>query len=644
MHGPTDAESREKGLDCQFAGSESGTAAGCVIRHWSVSGFGSRCHHTDISRPFTSKFHLVIRVSLAVSDLTLSLLAPPHSSIAFRLCSVGCRQKTTMVLAGLDQWPLSGPATAALGLLAVYALLYALQFRKHDPREPPIVPSRLPFVGHLVGMALLGGRYTKQLGAAHRDKAIFTLPVPFSRIYLVTDPSLAAAVQRASRALSFTPLVPDITKRVLGLDAATVAQVRLDLDPEPGAPRGFLAEMHDMVYAFLGPGDDLNELSLRAARELAAQVNAFAAGLGPAGHTVDLLAWSRHLVTAGTAAFLYGADNPLARHPPLESAFWDFVHGLGPLLIGLAPSLTARRAYRAREALVAAFAAYLADGAHRRPDASEIVRRRVAIAERRGWALEPTARSELSFLFAGIINTAVSAFWVALRVFADPALLRAVRAEVLRAATLVPPTPSDDDDDDAAAMETLALSIEAVRTGCPTLAAVFRESLRLGSDNFSTRLAKADTLLAGQHFVRGGAVVQVAAGVIHADTRLWGADAATFDAERFARLDRKDGGGPGGGPGVHPAAFRAFGGGKTLCPGRHFATSEILGFVAVLVALFDLEPADDDDSGGGPAVLRVPEKNDRVLPVHILEPRAEDVPRVRVKLRGGRRRRVVAVP
>jgi len=546
----------------------------------------------------------------------------------------------------LHQWPLSGPATAALALAAVYAVLYALQLRKHDPDEPPIVPSRIPFVGHLIGMAVLGGRYTKRLGAAHPDKPIFTLPVPFSRIYIVTDPSLAAAVQRASRALSFTPLVPDITQRVLGLDAATVAQVRLNLDPEPGEPRGFLAEMHDMVYGFLGPGEPLNELSLSAASELCTQVNAFAEGLaaapepedgagpGPAGgEVVDLLEWTRHLVTVGTAAFLYGPRNPLAARPELEPAFWDFVHGLGPLLIGLAPSLTARRAYRAREALVAAFVTYLDGQEHlRRPGgASDIVRRRIEIAERHGWAVEPTARSELSFLFAGIINTAVSTFWVALRVFADPALLRAVRAEVLAAAAPV----VDDAAPGAKDSETLALSLEAVRARCPTLAAAFRESLRLGSDNFSTRLVKADTTLAGRHYLRRGAVVQVAAGVIHADARLWGADAEAFRAERFAPN-------PEGGKkeAVHPAAFRAFGGGKTLCPGRHFATSEILGLVAAVVLLFDLEPAD----GGPAAALRVPDKNDRVLPVHILEPRAEDVPRVRVRLRDGKLRKVVAVP
>ncbi|KAJ7735875.1 hypothetical protein DFH07DRAFT_987132 [Mycena maculata] len=82
-------------------------------------------------------------------------------------------------------------------------------------------------------MVLEGGRYVKIIGLRHCDKPIFTLPVPRSRIYVVTDPALAAAVQRASETLSFTPLVPDLTKRVIGLDLDTVALLRQNLDGEP---------------------------------------------------------------------------------------------------------------------------------------------------------------------------------------------------------------------------------------------------------------------------------------------------------------------------------------------------------------------------------------------------------------------------
>ncbi|KAK0707411.1 cytochrome P450 [Lasiosphaeris hirsuta] len=528
--------------------------------------------------------------------------------------------------------------TAALTAIAVvggvYLLLYRMQTARKHPDEPPIIASAVPYVGHLLGMAMQGGRYVKGIGLRNRDKPIFTLPVPGSRIYIVTDPSLAAAVQRASKTLSFTPLVPDIITRILGLDADTVAIVRRHLDPEPGAPRGVLADMHDMVYAYLGPGDALNDLSLAAARELARQVNAFTAA-SSLPETVDLLVWVRHFVTLGTAAFLYGEQNPLAARPELglEDAFWDFDHGLGRLLMGVLPSLTARAPYRGREALAAALADYLAD-VDLDTAVSPIIQKRVAIMRAHGMSPAAAARCEVSFLFAGIVNTATTTFWVVLQIFARSELLACVRAELAGAVV---------DSEDG---KRLQLDLDAVKTRCPTLLSVFRECLRVGSDNYSTRLVKTDTVLAGRHFLRAGSVVQVAGGVMHADPAIWGPDADDFDPERFVKLQGSSsssssasttaGSGTDGGKPqqqqqhhqVHPAAFRAFGGGKTLCPGRHFATNEILAFVAMIVLGFDLDAAD----GGGE--IAVPGKEDGVLPVHILEPKT--AVNVRILVRDGR--------
>ncbi|KAK1767814.1 putative cytochrome p450 protein [Phialemonium atrogriseum] len=552
----------------------------------------------------------------------------------------------------------TGLATAAAVVLTLYLVLYKLQTVKTHPDEPPIIASGIPFVGHLLGMALKGGRYIKQIGLSNPDKPIFTLPVPGSRIYIVTDPSLAAAVQRASKALSFTPLVPGLTQRVLGLDAATVAIVRQNLDPEPGDPRGFLADMHDMVYAYLGPGPDLDDLTLSAATELARQLDTYAGTVGAAAVVDDLLAWTRHFVAQGSARFLYGDRNPLALDPSLESSFWDFDHGLGGLLAGVAPSLTARRAHRGRERLASALAAYLRAGEHLvvaagagagagAGAAARIVRDRVAVAERHGWTIDATARSELSFLFAAIVNTATTAFWAVLHLFARPDLLAVVRAEVAAATAGAaaaaggekPKQQQQEKQNDEDAPPPPTLSLSALRASSPTLLAVVRECLRLNSDNYSTRLVVGpdDAVLATHHRLRAGAVVQVAGGVMHADARIWGGPAAAgeFDPGRFLGGRQGQGQGQGHGQGQHhPAAFRAFGGGKTLCPGRHFATSEILAFVAVVVMTFDI------GSVGG-ETIEIPPKDDGVLPVHILEPR-EPV-RVLVRVREGARGvRVVA--
>ncbi|EXV05688.1 cytochrome P450 [Metarhizium robertsii] len=464
----------------------------------------------------------------------------------------------------------AGVASLIVGLLTTVVALRLAAGRKVHPNEPTVLPSWIPFIGHLVGMAIYGGRLS------HPNEPIFTLPVPGSRIYVVTDPSLAASIQRNVKTMSFTPLVPDITKRVLGLDDETVARIRKNLDPEPGDPRGFLAGVHYVVYSALGPGWYLNSLSCEAGQELCFQLTEFAASFDKLSQTereLDLLQWARHLVTVGSARYLYGPRNPIAEDQGLEAAFWAFDQGLGGLLMGVLPSLTASEAYQGRERLVTAFMKYFEAGHIK--DGAQISRDRVRLEEQYGMNKQMIARSALSFIFASIVNTTTATFWMVLRLFANKK--------------------------------------------CPTLVAVFRESLRIGSENFSVRLIKEDVLLADRYFLKKDAVVQIAGGIIHAAKSIWGDDADEFNPQRFLAPKAQSGG-------IHPAAFRGFGSGKTLCPGRHFATNEILLFAALIVHGLDMSSPDGRD-------IRVPRKNDRVMPVHILEPYPRDRPKVLFRLR-----------
>ena len=541
---------------------------------------------------------------------------------------------------------LSGVSAFLLGLGTLYFFLYRLQLRRGRPDEPPVIAAPgLPFLGHVLGMGIQGGRYLQRLGLRLHTKSpgtgIFTLPVPMSRIYLVTDPTLAVAVQRATRAMSFTPIAPEATRRILGFDDAAMRIVRPENVTVAATPtksattgamsiideqkydesHGFMADMHDLIYKYMLPGDTLNTFVLDASRELVGQVNAYASsmaseavGSGSSPPIVDLLAWTKSLVTAGTAQFLYGPRHLMAEDPELEQAFWDFVHGLGRLLVvgGKAPgsrmaSVLGGRPFAAREQLVAGFVKYLESG----QKGNDFIQRRLAVGDRYGWDVDGLARSELSFLFASIINTSVTSFWVVLRLFADPALLQAVREEL-----------GDSSSD--------KLSMEHIRSSCPMLQAVYQESLRLGSNNTSTRLVLTDTKLADRYFLRAGSVVQVAAGVMHADPALWGENADVFDPAHFLKSSTTSSS-YAASTKRHPAAFRAFGGGKTLCPGRHFATGEILAYVAAVVQTFDVEDAKEGLPPGTPP--QVPARNDRMLPVHILEPTAKDVPQVRLRLR-----------
>jgi cytochrome P450 len=472
-----------------------------------------------------------------------------------------------------------------------------------------------------------------------------------SRIYVVTSAALAAEVQKR-RTLLFDPLVPDLTGRVLGMDAATKALLETNADRAQGN-WGPVPEMHDTNAAAMAAGPQLDALVAAAVDDLFAELNARGARMPPeAGGDVGLLAWTKDAYTTATARYLYGAANPLAADPSLADAFWAFDHGLGGLLLGVAPSLTAGPAYRGRERLVRAFAAHVAGPEAKLDEVAPIIRRRVEVLRRNGLSADAQARTEVSFLFAAIVNTAISSFWLVHRLSADAALLAAARAE-MRAALGLASDASDDGDE-------LAVDPAVLRgQGCPLLQSAFREALRCASDVSSTRLVTADTVLTprdgsgggddaagggGRRFaLRAGSVVQISGAALHADPRVWGADDASFDPQRFLRglntvaagpASAEDAAGGSGGAregkkgaatrAVHPAAFRAFGGGATLCPGRHLAAAEVLAWTAGVLLAYDVERVDDGDV----------DKEDGVLPVHVCEPR-RDV-RVRLRWRGKR--------
>jgi hypothetical protein len=47
-----------------------------------------------------------------------------------------------------------------IGILSITILAVRKLLRvDHDPREPPIIPHQIPFVGHVIGMFRYGARY-----------------------------------------------------------------------------------------------------------------------------------------------------------------------------------------------------------------------------------------------------------------------------------------------------------------------------------------------------------------------------------------------------------------------------------------------------------------------------------------------------
>jgi cytochrome P450 len=118
------------------------------------------------------------------------------------------------------------------------------------------------------------------------------------------------------------------------------------------------------------------------------------------------------------------------------------------------------------------------------------------------------------------------------------------------------------------------------------LQSLLEEVLRLRSTNASGRMVVRDTMLNNQFFLRANSTVLRPSVAAHNDVATWGAEAKQFRPDRF--LKTREGGQP-----RYPAyAYRAFGGGAALCPGRFLASMEILSLLSVIILRFDITPVD----------------------------------------------------
>lgn len=182
------------------------------------------------------------------------------------------------------------------------------------------------------------------------------------------------------------------------------------------------------------------------------------------------------------------------------------------------------------------------------------------------------ARLEVAGAFGIISNSAPTALWLLYHIFSDPDVLQECRDEL---STIVQERN-----------ETCYLDANKIRESCPTIVSAFNEVLRFHGVQISLRKVMEDYMLDDKFLLKAGNALVMPAAVQHFDPAVWGPNSGEFDHKRFLR--------PSGRgfmkSGAQRAAFRGFGGGHHLCPGRHFATTEIVAFSAMAILRFEIVP------------------------------------------------------
>ena len=287
----------------------------------------------------------------------------------------------------------------------------------------------------------------------------------------------------------------------------------------------------------------------------------------------------------------------------------DFDHDLNTLIIGLAPGLLAPKGAQARSELGFAFQQYFE---HYEPKLA----RSAALTEARHstnahYGLTPwnQGRLEVGVLLGILANTVPAVFYMLVHVLSDPDLLRDIREEI--ETTSIQYDPGD---------STYYLRILTMREKCILLHSTFQEILRVHALGSSVRYVCEDILLQDKYLLKKGMVVQMPMAVMHSDPSAWGPDSKDFKPRRFLKLPNtaKE-------SKTNASAYRPFGGGASLCPGRHFVTLEAMALTASFILRFDIASVDGD--------WRIPLQKQESMATNVFPP-IEDI-RVKIRERQG---------
>ncbi|KAG8907950.1 hypothetical protein FRB99_001458 [Tulasnella sp. 403] len=466
---------------------------------------------------------------------------------------------------------LTRAVVVGLGLWLIGQLWSLLPAKDSQRDEPPYLPYVIPWVGHTLAFARDSSQVFK--AALHRfGMRPFTLKIAGQKHYVFTHPQDVISVFKASKSLTFDSSTSQVLKMIYGMSDDPEISVEQMLAGGKELPDGSIMEDPHSWFRRELSGKPLEIMTEKAIAELSGNLDQELASLPDHGQFIEVgfLLWARNLLSDAVTTAAFG-PHFLKRFPRTIDALWEMDDGTYKLMYGI-PKMFAKEVYGAREELVETLKIYLDDteeGITLRDGALPIVVGREPVMKAAGVSLDGRARGVLTILQAFHTNSAPTSFWFIIYIITTPGLLSRVLEEISPAFVVSPgsPTPKLD----------LAYLISPKT--CPLFHSVYHETLRLVSSTISVRVVDETTANVGGYTVHRGAKVFCPARPLQMSAEFWGHNADHFNPERFVERPQD----------AQSLKMRPFGGGPTLCPGRHFAASEVKAFVAGALMRFNFD-------------------------------------------------------
>ena len=454
--------------------------------------------------------------------------------------------------------------------------------------EPPLLSGSIPWWGCAGTFGANPCEFVRDMSKKHGQA--FTVVAAGTRVLLLCDYRYTKAVFKQSRLLSASELKLQMAGRVFG--ERVVSSERILEDETRSSYTKYLAgqavdelssSYQDVLRGVLClPQIDGCDVPRHSAHDIESDFEI--APCDSEWKTIDLSQFVSVTGYAGAvdAIFGDGAYNPdsFEDYLKFDENFLLMLGGLPSWLPAISDSL------HARERLVRHLA-------QKRKNMSSLMTfRREQFTTSSGVDSEDLKGHNVGFLFGLVANTSPAQFWTLLLLLKDREVMNEVKQEI--------EVVMGDHWTEEPTTRHLSRDPNELRhqlTALVKLDSVINEMFRTCSAPLVGRVALEDTTLelADQKInIRKGDRVCLVTHTIHNDEAIYGDNTDEFQWDRYLTEDKvelrkfRDLGS--GKPVQH--YLLPFGGGVSMCPGRHFARDEIKIYIATLLACFDLEEFD----------------------------------------------------
>ncbi|EFW14761.1 conserved hypothetical protein [Coccidioides posadasii str. Silveira] len=522
------------------------------------------------------------------------------------------------VLADAVGSPVTVYFAIALGLPFLVTWLVS-NFNARWPRkgEPPMVPHWIPWLGHAYSFLFNINGFGARVKKRFPKEGAATSVVGGRHYYTILDPKLASQIYRRPKVFPMEAFII-ASHAAFGTPEADLNVLKMGIpgfEHESGYKddgRRVWQTMSKMLQQHLSMEGSIN-MATTFLRKLTENLEKeFPKNTSSTDRiSIDLRSFILKQYVMASVASLYGS-HLVDSWPTICEDFWAYDE-YTRIHLAQVPEILAPKAYGSRRKILNILLQWEKD-ARQRKDlekmlaedvewdeywGARLIHHRVKFATENGMSAVARASMALSLIWGQNANAIPIGLWTMIHSLVNPGVQQRVSEAI-----------------ESCRKPDGGFDMHQVVTH-KYLKSVFLESLRYGVAAPMVRVVL-ETTQVGQYTFHKGNVIHIASRILHMDDDVWSRGAAVgasgFWGERFLDVERDANGNIEEKTNAEAAvskaaadpislpvgtrskeikdrmlAFRAFGGGNHLCPGRFFALYEIVAGMSTLLTMFDIE-------------------------------------------------------